>query len=274
MTKIVKPELISSKPHLSIKTNEKTQMELLAQGAEAKILKQGNFIIKDRISKGYRHPELDKKLIKQRTKREFNILERANKLGISPKPILEGLDKIKMPFIEGKKLSQELENLDYKEICKTIGNNIAKLHDNNIIHGDLTTSNMILVDNSTFKTPSTKKTAKNNSKQNNPESSTINNKNHASNRTCADCEASKDASDSEQNNNVVFIDFGLGFTSERFEDRAVDLHLIKQALEAKHFSIWKECWKIIQENYNSKDKAKTLAQLKKVESRGRYKKGS
>ncbi|MBM3247485.1 Kae1-associated serine/threonine protein kinase [Candidatus Pacearchaeota archaeon] len=215
------------------------KQELIAQGAEAKILKEGNFVIKNRISKSYRHPEIDKKLIKQRTKREFNILEKAYKLGISPKPALEGLDKIKMPFIEGKKLSQELENLDYIEICKIIGNNIAKLHDNNIIHGDLTTSNMIFVSNPAKKSAPTKKATKN---------STINNK-------------------------VVFIDFGLGFTSERFEDRAVDLHLIKQALEAKHHTIYKECWKIIEENYNSKDRANTLAQLKKVESRGRYKKG-
>jgi Kae1-associated kinase Bud32 len=202
--------------------NQNQNPELIAQGAEAKIFKEYKFVIKNRVSKGYRHPELDKKLIKQRTKRETSILERAHKLGISPKPTLEGLDKIKMPFIDGKKLSQELENLNYKQVCKQIGNNIAKLHDNNIIHGDLTTSNMILT----------------------------------------------------KDKKVVFIDFGLGFTSERFEDRAVDLHLIKQALEAKHFSIWKECWKIIQENYNSKDKTKTLAQLKKVESRGRYKHGS
>jgi Kae1-associated kinase Bud32 len=73
------------------------------------------------------------------------------------------------------------------------------------------------------------------------------------------------------NSKLFFIDFGLSFTSERIEDRAVDLHLIKQALEAKHFSIHKEAEKIILENYNSGDKAKVLEQLKKVEARGRYK---
>jgi tRNA A-37 threonylcarbamoyl transferase component Bud32 len=236
--------------------------ELIAQGAEAKILKDNKFVIKDRVSKGYRHPELDKKLIKQRTKRETSILERAHKLGLSPKPEIQGISKIKMPFIEGKKLSQELENLDYKSICKTIGNNIAKLHDNNIIHGDLTTSNMILVNNPSSKNQQTKSNNKN---------SQINNKNKASNRTCANCEQQSEAI--TELNKVVFIDFGLGFTSERFEDRAVDLHLIKQALEAKHHTIYKECWKIIQDNYNSKDRIKTLEKLKKVESRGRYKKG-
>jgi tRNA A-37 threonylcarbamoyl transferase component Bud32 len=47
--------------------------------------------------------------------------------------------------------------------------------------------------------------------------------------------------------------------------------LIKQALEAKHFSIHKEAEKIILENYSSKDREKILEQLKKVELRGRYK---
>ena len=73
--------------------------------------------------------------------------------------------------------------------------------------------------------------------------------------------------------NLYFIDFGLGFISKRIEDKAVDLHLIKQALEAKHFGIWKQCWVIIEKNYNSKQREQILQQLGKVESRGRYKKG-
>ena len=49
-----------------------------------------------------------------------------------------------MQFIDGKKLSDNLDSLPNNiEICKMIGQNIAKLHDNDIIHGDLTTSNMI-----------------------------------------------------------------------------------------------------------------------------------
>ena len=193
--------------------------KLIAQAAEAKIFRIDDLVIKDRIPKGYRHPELDKKIIKQRTKKESKILEKAHKLIGSPLPTKTTNNEITMPFIDGKKLSESLEELDYKELCKQIAEKIAKLHDNNIIHGDLTTSNMIL----------------------------------------------------DKKGEVIFIDFGLGFTSSRNEDKAVDLHLIKQALEAKHFSIWKECWRVIHENYNSKDREKTLEQLKKVEIRGRYK---
>ena len=192
--------------------------KIIQQGAEAIIIHRGNSIIKDRVSKKYRHPELDNKIIKTRTKKEAKLLEKASALINAPKPIKVTFNEIEMPFIKGKKISEHLEGLDYKQISKQIGHNIAKLHDADIIHGDLTTSNMIL-----------------------------------------------------DGKNLYFIDFGLGFISKRNEDKAVDLHLIKQALEAKHFSIHKECEKIILENYNSKDRVKTLDQLKKVESRGRYK---
>jgi Kae1-associated kinase Bud32 len=192
---------------------------IIQQGAEAIIIREGNSVIKDRVSKKYRHPELDKKIIKQRTRSEAKILEKASKIIPAPMPESTSFNEIKMPFIEGKKLSENLEQLDWKEICKKIGEQIAKLHDNDIIHGDLTTSNMILA----------------------------------------------------EDGKLYFIDFGLGFHSKRNEDKAVDIHLIKQALEAKHFSIHKEAEKIILENYSSKDREKILEQLKKVELRGRYK---
>jgi len=193
---------------------------IIQQGAEAIIIHEGKNVIKDRVSKKYRHPELDKKIIKTRTKKEAKLLEKVAGLIPCPLPSKVEFNEITMPYVKGKKLSENLEQLDWKEICKTIGSQIAKIHDSDIIHGDLTTSNMIW---------------------------------------------------SEEDKKLYFIDFGLGFSSSRIEDRAVDLHLIKQALEAKHFSIHKEAEKIILDNYKSKDKEKTLAQLKKVEARGRYK---
>lgn len=217
---------------------------ILAQGAEAKIIQKGNFIIKDRISKGYRHPELDKRIIKIRTKKEKNLLEKASKIINTPNPEeTSEISLIKMPFIKGKKLSDFLEKLNHRKISKEIGKSIAKLHDNDIIHGDLTTSNMIWVES--LKKISNKEK---NAEQISSHDCKINNKSR-----------------------LFFIDFGLGFISKRIEDKAVDLHLIKQALEAKHFSIWKECWKIIEKEYKPKDKKKIIEQLKKVEARGRYK---
>lgn len=194
---------------------------IIGRGAEAILIKEGSSLLKDRIKKSYRLPELDKKLRKTRTKKEAKLLNKASSLIPVPKIIdSDNKEKIIMEFIEGKKLSETLDNLKNKqEVCEKIGENIAKLHDSDIIHGDLTTSNMIL------------------------------------------------------NKDVYFIDFGLGFTSKRIEDKAVDLHLLKQALEAKHFKCWEELFNSVLKGYKSKDKSLILEQLKKVESRGRYKKG-
>jgi Kae1-associated kinase Bud32 len=71
---------------------------------------------------------------------------------------------------------------------------------------------------------------------------------------------------------IFFIDFGLGYESRKDEDKAVDLHLIKQALEARHYQNYESYWKNIVSGYkSSKNSEKILERLKTVESRGRYK---
>src|SRR3989344_6812619 len=120
------------------------KMKIISQGAEAIISQQRNVVIKSRISKGYRHPLLDEKLRKQRTKKEIRLLEKASKIIPVPKIIKNKDYNIELEFLKGKKLSEHLDKLPDKElICKKIGSNIAKLHDSEIIHGDLTTANMI-----------------------------------------------------------------------------------------------------------------------------------
>ena len=198
--------------------------KIIQQGAEAIIYLDKNIVIKDRIDKKYRLKAIDEKIRKSRTKVETKILTKASKIINTPLP-LESRDKfiINMPYIDGKKLSEHLDKLtkkQQKDTCIKIGESLAKIHDEDIIHGDLTTSYMIL----------------------------------------------------DKENKVWFIDFGLGFISRRFEDKAVDLHLIKQALEAKHFENWETHYKNILKGYKkSENYSETLERLKKVEARGRYK---
>jgi len=74
------------------------------------------------------------------------------------------------------------------------------------------------------------------------------------------------------NKKVYLIDFGLGFHSIRIEDRAVDLHLLKEALEAKHPKYANACFSAAIRGYKHSKKASlVLKHLEKVESRGRYK---
>ena len=107
---------------------------------------------KRRITKSYRIKNIDNRLISYRTKEEAKLMIEARNQGVSVPVIYDvNLDNgiITMEYLKGKRIKDILNNLDEEErahICKMIGESIAKLHNNNIIHGDITTSNMILMD--------------------------------------------------------------------------------------------------------------------------------
>ena len=73
-------------------------------------------------------------------------------------------------------------------------------------------------------------------------------------------------------NKIFFIDFGLSFFSDKTEDKAVDLHLLKKALESKHYKIFEECFKAALEGYKKSDNYEAIIKrFQIVEKRGRYK---
>lgn len=122
--------------------------KVISRGAEAILIKRKNSLVKSRVKKRYRHPSLDKKIRKRRTRREARILQKVFNLVNVPKVLNVKEYEIEMEFLKGKLLSKYLESLNEKkrkEVAYKIGKNIAMLHSKNIIHGDLTTSNMILV---------------------------------------------------------------------------------------------------------------------------------
>lgn len=107
---------------------------------------------KRRIKKSYRIKNIDDRLISFRTKEEAKLMTEARLHGISV-PIIYDVNLeagvITMEFLDGDRIKDILNNLDEKErirICKKIGESIARFHSNDIIHGDITTSNMILLD--------------------------------------------------------------------------------------------------------------------------------
>ena len=196
---------------------------LIAQGAEAKLFKDNGVLIKERTPKSYRLRFLDEKIRKQRTKREIKILKKIG--GIIPVPRVIDFDdfSIKMEFIDGLKLSENLDKFEDKKrkhVCNLIGKQLALMHNKEIIHGDLTTSNMIL-----------------------------------------------------KENKLYFIDFGLSFIDQKPEHKAVDLHLLKQALESKHYKHFKSSFEEVLKSYkgNSNNSEQIIERLSIVEGRGRYK---
>ncbi len=123
-------------------------MEKIAQGAEAVLFKDRQSIIKERFSKRYRLPEIDESLRKFRTKREAKILGKLGEMNFPAPHLVDFSDKrmsIVMDFVPGEKLRDVLlQGDDFKNLAYDVGNKVGMLHANGLVHGDLTTSNMIL----------------------------------------------------------------------------------------------------------------------------------
>lgn len=124
------------------------------KGAEANI-ERGEFfgrkaIIKTRLEKDYRFGELDKRIRSERTRMEYSILRKLGDSGI-PVPIVYGIDPekftITMQRINGNTLREYLnsEN-EYSSLIEDLGRITAMMHESNISHGDLTTSNIMVSD--------------------------------------------------------------------------------------------------------------------------------
>ena len=124
---------------------------IIQRGAEA-VLRLGTdgSLYKERLSKGYRIPELDEEIRKTRTRKEVGLLARARRAGVRT-PEAEAIDKyiIRMDYIQGEKLKDALNSMKANEqdaVAAKIGAIAAAMHRADVIHGDLTTSNMILKD--------------------------------------------------------------------------------------------------------------------------------
>lgn len=128
-------------------------MKLIKKGAEADIYQtnweNSKAILKIRKSKNYRNPLLDKKIRKQRTIKESQIISQVKLAGI-PAPLIYfvNLEKssIIMQEIPGKPV-HDLQNSKIIRLTKEIGRLVGTMHKNGIMHGDLTTSNFIFFKN-------------------------------------------------------------------------------------------------------------------------------
>lgn len=192
----------------------------IARGAEAAIIREDGTVLKERVKKGYRIAALDEKLRRKRTRSEAALLRDARRAGVRVPGILEESGfSLRMEFIEGEKLKDAFNKGNAEELGKKIAQSVAKLHSYGIIHGDLTTSNMIL-----------------------------------------------------RGGELHLIDFGLGFHSNRTEDKAVDLHVLHEALESTHHELKGPLWEAMLETYSGHfaEAKKVIKTLDEIEKRGRY----
>ncbi|KAK3327285.1 Serine/threonine-protein kinase BUD32 [Cercophora scortea] len=211
-------------PLPSILTNPASAPPLLiAQGAEGRLYKTTYLVpelacaVKYRPPKPYRHPLLDARLTKARLSSEAKVLDRCARDGV-PVPALYAIDAaagwMALEWIEGAPVRQginewlgarpetdttpdeQVDQTPLVDLMRRIGTVMGALHRTGVVHGDLTTSNMML---RPWKDGHT----------------------GGGNGTVLD-------------GDVVLIDFGLATQSQSDEDRAVDLYVLERAFASTH----------------------------------------
>lgn len=196
---------------------------IIKRGAEADVYLipwyKNIAISKLRNPKKYRNITLDNLIRVRRTIHEANMLNDVKTTGIKT-PFIYFLDpkraQIIMEYIDGENVKDILS----PEIGFEMGKYVSILHNKNIIHGDLTTSNFI-----------------------------------------------------KRKDDLYLIDFGLSFYSERIEDMATDIRIIKEILSSAHIQIFDETYERFLEGYaliSNNNFSRVLKVVKNIETRGRY----
>mgnify|MGYP001772907018 FL=1 len=206
-----------------------SSMRVVKQGAESFVL-EGSFlgmkaIFKLRVPKAYMDPSLDRSLRFERTMKEAKVLATAYRAGVNVPRVLAvypSMGLIVMELIEGPTLKEVIDTGGpWRDLAVEAGRQVGLLHRAGIVHGDSTTSNMIV-----------------------------------------------------RGGAVYLIDFGLADFSISPEDRAVDVHLLREAVTSTHPSIAEELYSLFLKGYESAlghEAAKVVAErARAVEMRGRY----
>ena len=117
--------------------------EEIGRGAEAVITRDGDRVTKWRRPKGYRLKPLDDRIRRERTVMESRMISEARRCGVST-PIIFDVDNfsLTMEHIDGIRLKEVID----PGLSEKAGELVGRLHACGIVHGDLTTSNMILKD--------------------------------------------------------------------------------------------------------------------------------
>lgn len=146
---------------------EDYQLDKIAQGAEAIVFtaaktphsdgEKSPLILKYRPSKRYRHPILDKAITKQRTKAEAKVLTKLYSMGL-PVPQVVHMDVVKGAIFMTKLGEQSLkaylwerehqagyDTAEVKHVIVETGRVIGRMHLSGVVHGDLTSSNIVVM---------------------------------------------------------------------------------------------------------------------------------
>ncbi|KAG8234297.1 hypothetical protein J437_LFUL014459 [Ladona fulva] len=251
--------------------------EKVRQGAEARIY-VGKYLgkltlVKERFEKKYRHPDLDASLTKDRIKAEIRAIMRCKIAGI-PTPAIYLVDlerrSIFMEYIKGLTVKEYVEKSEAEfseirvdgrgnlnnmlhQLGLRIGHIVARMHCSNIIHGDLTSSNILICPGNCDGGSELEE--------------------FGIDELMVTIRDSLCRSPSNQDYKLVIIDFGLGKTDSSAEDKGVDLYVLERALLSTHPKVApKTLFPAIMKGYTDKcgkSAPEVIAKLDEIRMRGR-----
>ncbi len=187
---------------------------------------------KNRRSKSYRHPELDERLRRERTRIEARLTNLARREGV-PTPVLTDIDTteatLEFEYVGESDLRESLTT----ERVRDVGRHLATIHRAGFVHGDPTTRNVRVGRHDVS----------------------------PNERTDGDREQRPDR--------TYLIDFGLGYHTDHVEDYAMDIHVFDQSLvgTANDPDPLREA---LRAGYRDEGEKRVLERLEDVEGRGRY----
>uniref|UniRef100_H0Z4Q3 non-specific serine/threonine protein kinase n=1 Tax=Taeniopygia guttata TaxID=59729 RepID=H0Z4Q3_TAEGU len=135
-------------------------LRLVQQGAEAHVyrglLLGRPAVAKLRVPKRYRHPALEERLSRRRMVQEARSLLRCRRAGI-PAPVVYFVDYVTNSIylediVDSITVQDHIYSVqksgndtsDLHKLAEKMGELLARMHDEDIIHGDLTTANLLL----------------------------------------------------------------------------------------------------------------------------------
>ena len=132
---------------------------LLKQGAEGRVFLSTFLsrpcVVKQRFVKAYRHPSLDLSLTRARLTAESRSLLKVRRAGLDV-PVVYWVCEVErlivMEHVQGRTVREWMQGEEGREeeevarLMKAIGRTVAAVHAAGVIHGDLTTSNILVRD--------------------------------------------------------------------------------------------------------------------------------
>jgi N6-L-threonylcarbamoyladenine synthase/protein kinase Bud32 len=118
------------------------------QGAESAVT-LGETVEKHRHARSYRHPALDERLRRERTRGEARLLAEARREGV-PTPLVRDIDTQKMRLTLQHVGNSDLRDALTVERVAEVAKHLARLHESGLVHGDPTPRNVRVGDRTTL----------------------------------------------------------------------------------------------------------------------------